>query len=68
MILEAAIGDAYGAGFEFRDSDFIQKYNNLTEYHPHELYTEIFKKYTDDTQMALNVLFFYLLGFKNFVK
>ena len=26
MILEAAIGDAYGAGFEFRALDFIHKY------------------------------------------
>lgn len=55
MILEAAIGDAYGAGFEFRDLDFIAQNNNLTEYHKHGLYTEIYKRYTDDTQMAIAI-------------
>lgn len=55
MILEAAIGDAYGAGFEFRELDFIIKNNDLTQYHKHGLYTEIYKKYTDDTQMAIAI-------------
>jgi ADP-ribosylglycohydrolase len=55
MILEAAIGDAYGAGFEFRKMDFILKNNNLTQYHKHGLYTEIYKRYTDDTQMAIAI-------------
>ena len=55
MILEAAIGDAYGAGFEFRDFEFIKINNNLTAYHPHGLYTEIYKRYTDDTQMAIAI-------------
>ncbi|MCC9017543.1 ADP-ribosylglycohydrolase family protein [Flavobacterium lipolyticum] len=55
MILEAAIGDAYGAGFEFRDLDFITQNNHLTQYHKHGLYTEIYKRYTDDTQMAIAI-------------
>lgn len=55
MIIEAAIGDAYGAGFEFRDFEFIKINNDLTNYHHHELYTEIYKKYTDDTQMAIAI-------------
>jgi ADP-ribosyl-[dinitrogen reductase] hydrolase len=55
MLLEAAIGDAYGAGFEFRELDFIKLHNDLTSYHPHGLYTEIYKKYTDDTQMAIAI-------------
>ncbi|CAA9196392.1 ADP-ribosylglycohydrolase family protein [Flavobacterium collinsii] len=55
MILEAAIGDAYGAGFEFRDLDFIAQNNHLTQYHKHGLYTEIYKRYTDDTQMAIAI-------------
>lgn len=55
MILEAAIGDAYGAGFEFRDLDFIFQNNDLTQYHKHGLYTEIYKRYTDDTQMAIAI-------------
>jgi ADP-ribosyl-[dinitrogen reductase] hydrolase len=55
MILEAAIGDAYGAGFEFQELDYIIKNNDLTQYHKHGLYTEIYKRYTDDTQMAIAI-------------
>jgi ADP-ribosylglycohydrolase len=55
MILEAAIGDAYGAGFEFQTLDFILKNNNLRQYHPHGHYQEIHKRYTDDTQMAIAI-------------
>jgi ADP-ribosyl-[dinitrogen reductase] hydrolase len=55
MILEAAIGDAYGAGFEFQTLDFIAKNNNLVEYHAHGHYKEIYKRYTDDTQMAIAI-------------
>lgn len=55
MILEAAIGDAYGAGFEFQGLDYIIKNNDLTQYHKHGMYTEIYKRYTDDTQMAIAI-------------
>lgn len=55
MILEAAIGDAYGAGFEFQELDYIIKNNDLTQYHKHGMYTEIYKRYTDDTQMAIAI-------------
>ena len=55
MILEAALGDAYGAGFEFKQQEFIRKNNNLEVYHEHGLYKDIFKKYTDDTQMAIAI-------------
>lgn len=55
MILQAAIGDAYGAGFEFQTLDFILKNNNLRQYHPHGHYKEIYKRYTDDTQMAIAI-------------
>lgn len=53
MLLHAAIGDAYGAGFEFQNAEFIAENNYLEKYFPHGLYTEIQGKYTDDTQMAL---------------
>jgi ADP-ribosylglycohydrolase len=53
MLLHAAIGDAYGAGFEFQTADFIKKNNHLKAYFSHGLYTEIKGRYTDDTQMAL---------------
>ena len=56
MILEGAIGDAYGAGFEFADREYITKYNDLTKYVPHPRATERFKKYTDDTQMSIGLV------------
>lgn len=55
MLLEAAIGDAYGAGFEFREINFIKENNDLSKYHKHGIYTEIYKKYTDDTQMSIAI-------------
>lgn len=55
MILEAAIGDAYGAGFEFQSLDYIHKNNHLMKYYPHGHYQEIYKRYTDDTQMAIAI-------------
>lgn len=53
MILHAAIGDAYGSGFEFQSLEFIAQNNDLLEYRPHGHFTEIHRRYTDDTQMAL---------------
>ncbi|WP_196893683.1 ADP-ribosylglycohydrolase family protein [Aureivirga marina] len=53
MILEGAIGDAYGAGFEFADFKKIQLKNNITNYENHPLYNELKGNYTDDTQMTL---------------
>jgi len=53
MILEGCIGDTYGAGFEFATREIIVEKNNLTEYIPHPNFKSVFKKYTDDTQMAL---------------
>ncbi|WP_375605447.1 ADP-ribosylglycohydrolase family protein [Flavobacterium davisii] len=55
MILQAAIGDAYGAGFEFQKQEFIDDTNDVTAYYPHGLYSEIYKRYTDDTQMAIAI-------------
>lgn len=55
MLLELAIGDAYGAGFEYVDKEIIYKFNNL-EYrqHPTHLGTKP-GMYTDDTQMSLAI-------------
>jgi len=55
MLLHGGIGDAYGAGFEFAAREIIDKENNLTEYRVHPKYDSIYKKYTDDTQMALGI-------------
>jgi len=71
MLVEIAIGDAYGAGFEFTSPDFIRKYNNL-KYTTHQsvlsLAVDQFRldptvihprqkhgRYTDDTQMSIAI-------------
>jgi len=55
MIFEGALGDIYGAGFEFADRAVIDQQNDLTRYIPHPRFKSIYKKYTDDTQMALAI-------------
>jgi ADP-ribosylglycohydrolase len=71
MLLEIAIGDAYGAGFEFTSKEFIAA-NNKLEYviHPNissanvDLFRmeeevinprEYYGRYTDDTQMSIAI-------------
>lgn len=50
-----AVGDAYGAGFEFADRKFILKNNDLT-YHVHPKGMHIVAgRYTDDTQMSIAI-------------
>ncbi|MEY3444292.1 MAG: hypothetical protein RLZZ519_2573 [Bacteroidota bacterium] len=62
MLIHAAIGDAYGAGFEFEKPDIIAVENTLSSYKAHPLYTEIKGRYTDDTQMALAITELMLSG------
>lgn len=54
MLLEIAIGDAYGAGFEFCDRQKIVQGNTLARYVGHELGIKP-GHYTDDTQMSIAV-------------
>ncbi|GLQ98217.1 ADP-ribosylglycohydrolase family protein [Dyella mobilis] len=54
MIVDIAIGDAYGAGFEFAPREKIERFNTLMRFVPHE--TGIAAgHYTDDTQMSIAV-------------
>tara|TARA_R110001583_G_scaffold22377_7_gene84034 strand:- start:36081 stop:36926 length:846 start_codon:yes stop_codon:yes gene_type:complete len=53
MLLEIAIADAYGAGFEFTEHEFIKKYHHLTEYHRPQYDKRPAGSYTDDTQMTI---------------
>jgi ADP-ribosylglycohydrolase len=55
MLLELAIGDAYGAGFEYVNLQFIRQYNNLSEYVQHPRHRIRPGQYTDDTQMSLAI-------------
>ncbi|MES2039479.1 MAG: ADP-ribosylglycohydrolase family protein [Pseudomonadota bacterium] len=54
MLLEIAVGDAYGAGFEFCGREKIMLSNTLEKYVPHELGIQA-GCYTDDTQMSIAV-------------
>jgi ADP-ribosylglycohydrolase len=55
MLLELAIGDAYGAGFEYADSELVQRYNDLSRYVQHPRHQIKPGSYTDDTQMSLAI-------------
>ncbi len=54
MFLEIAIGDAYGAGFEFSLRQKIIKYNSGTHYAPTHFGVPK-GHYTDDTQMSIAI-------------
>lgn len=56
MLLEIAIGDAYGMGFEFAKKDALKERKNDGEtYAPHPFHDIKPGHYTDDTQMSLAV-------------
>src|SRR5689334_9471671 len=55
MLLEIAIGDAYGAGFEYNNY-VLPEANNLQGYIQHPRHKGIRPgMYTDDTQMSLAI-------------
>ncbi|QSQ26150.1 ADP-ribosylglycohydrolase family protein [Pyxidicoccus parkwayensis] len=54
MLLDLAIGDAYGAGFEYASE--MMQHNDLSRYVQHPLHLSIRPgMYTDDTQMSLAI-------------
>jgi ADP-ribosylglycohydrolase len=53
MLIETAIGDAYGQGFEYIDPDIVRNENDLTHYRKHPKWAVGPGQYTDDTQMSL---------------
>jgi ADP-ribosyl-[dinitrogen reductase] hydrolase len=55
MLLELAIGDAYGAGFEYGDRDEIRASNDLSRFVKHPRHRIIPGHYTDDTQMSIAI-------------
>lgn len=57
MLVELAVGDAYGAGFEYADPEFVAAHNNLDGYVQHPTHRGIQPgSYTDDTQMTIAVV------------
>lgn len=55
MLLELAIGDAYGAGFEYASPQLIEACNDLSGYVQHPKHKIEPGSYTDDTQMSLAI-------------
>jgi ADP-ribosyl-[dinitrogen reductase] hydrolase len=55
MLLELAIGDAYGAGFEYASNLIVREQNLLLTYLSHPRHGTIPGQYTDDTQMSLAI-------------
>jgi ADP-ribosyl-[dinitrogen reductase] hydrolase len=55
MLLELAIADAYGAGFEYVNPEIIQASNNLSGYVQHPRHQIKPGCYTDDTQMSIAI-------------
>jgi ADP-ribosyl-[dinitrogen reductase] hydrolase len=56
MLIELAVGDAYGAGFEYANPSFVAEHNNLQRYVQHPTHLDIAPgAYTDDTQMTLAI-------------
>jgi ADP-ribosyl-[dinitrogen reductase] hydrolase len=56
MLLELAVGDAYGAGFEYVNGQLIRQFNTLERYHKHPTHSGTKPgMYTDDTQMSLAI-------------
>ncbi len=53
MLLELAIADAYGAGFEYADEMILN--NDLSRYVQHPRFRLIPGSYTDDTQMSIAI-------------
>lgn len=53
MLVEIAIADAFGAGFEQRPQEEVDQFNDLTGYRPHALGDGKPGRYTDDTQMTI---------------
>lgn len=55
MLLELAVADAYGAGFEFRNPLFVRRFNRLDRYRRQPLTMTRPGRYTDDTQMSIAI-------------
>jgi ADP-ribosylglycohydrolase len=55
MLLEIAVGDAYGAGMEYVEADFTREHNHLRSYVEHPRHAVTPGAYTDDTQLSLAI-------------
>jgi ADP-ribosylglycohydrolase len=56
MLIEIAIGDAYGAGFEYAPEPLVRAKNDLSGYIQHPRHCTRPGSYTDDTQMSIAIV------------
>jgi ADP-ribosyl-[dinitrogen reductase] hydrolase len=54
-LVELAVGDAYGAGFEYVSPALVRAHNDLTGYRAHPRHAIAPGNYTDDTQMSMAI-------------
>jgi ADP-ribosyl-[dinitrogen reductase] hydrolase len=64
MLLEIAIGDAYGAGFEYASDKIVRAHNNLSAYVAHPRHKIQPGCYTDDAQMSIAIAELMLSDYK----
>jgi len=62
MLVELAVGDAYGAGFEYSSETMIRLHNTANYYIKHPKHNIRPGCYTDDTQMTLAIVELLLSG------
>jgi len=63
MLVELAVGDAYGAGFEYCTPEFVADHNTLASYVQHPTHLGLSPgDYTDDTQMTIAITELLLSG------
>lgn len=63
MLVEIAIGDAYGMGYEYVDPNVVKEFNKGYSYRQHPLHHELKPgDYTDDTQMSIAIAEYVLSG------
>ena len=55
MLLEIAVGDAYGAGMEYVEPEYTLEHNHLQSYVAHPRHTIAPGAYTDDTQLSIAI-------------
>lgn len=55
MLVELAVGDAYGAGFEFRNPIYVRAFNRVDRHRRPALTLSGGGRYTDDTQMTIAI-------------
>jgi ADP-ribosylglycohydrolase len=56
VLVELAVGDAYGAAFEYVPASVVAEHNDVDGYRAHPRHTDVVPGgYTDDTQMTLAI-------------